>query len=276
MALKKFEPSIPDSRQSVTLRNDPTRVDPQKLKLGKQAARHDPRTLMLAAYATKELPPPPDSVDWGDRVKRWPMYLNDKIGDCTCAAAGHMIEAWSSEANGKATIVQDGAILKAYEDVSGYDPETGRNDAGAVELDVLKYWRSTGVGGHKIVGFVAVEPGNHPHIQQGTYLFGGCYIGIALPVSAQTQEVWAVPPGGPVGPGAPGSWGGHAVNVVAYDSQGLTVVTWGKPKRMTWTFWDAYCDEAYAILSQDFIDKHTRKAPVGLNLAQLLKDLKAL
>lgn len=40
MAVRKINLSLPDSRKDVALRNDPTRVDPRKLKLGKQVARH--------------------------------------------------------------------------------------------------------------------------------------------------------------------------------------------------------------------------------------------
>jgi hypothetical protein len=248
-------------------------VNQSQMKLGKLAARHDPRTLALPSYVTAELQPPPDHCVWGAKVVEWPLYKNDKLSDCTCAAAGHMIESWSSDA-GKPTVLSDAPILTAYEYVSGYDPKSGHNDNGAVELDVLKYWIATGIGGHKIVAFVSVEPGNHLNIKQAAWLFGGCYIGLSLPVSAQTQDVWTVPAGGPVGPGAPGSWGGHAVNVVAYDVQGLTVITWGAKKQMTWTFWDAYCDEAYGILTQDFITKG--KAPQGFKFAELKKDLAAL
>lgn len=251
-------------------------VNHTQVKLGKQPARHDRRTLMLASYVTAELADPPAKVDYAKGVAEWPMYKNDQLGDCTCAAAGHMIEAWTHSAQGTTLEVSDADVVKAYESVSGYDPATGRNDDGAVELDVLKFWRHTGVGKHKIVGFVAVESGNHLHIKQAIELFGGAYIGVALPVTAQGQEIWTVPPGGTRGPGAPGSWGGHAVNVVGYDSQGLTVITWGKPLRMTWTFWDTYCDEAYALLSKDFVNKATRTTPTGLNLKELMKDLGAL
>jgi hypothetical protein len=38
MAVRKVDFSLPDSRKGVALRDDPTRVDPKKLKLGKQAA----------------------------------------------------------------------------------------------------------------------------------------------------------------------------------------------------------------------------------------------
>ena len=106
--------------------------------------------------------------------------------------------------------------------MTGYKPSDPSTDRGAVELDVLRYWRKTGVGGYKIDAFVALEPKNHLHVQAAVDLFGGSYIGLALPVSAQQQKVWSVPPGGPTGTGAPGSWGGHAVVVEAYDAHGLT------------------------------------------------------
>ncbi len=245
----------------------------REVKLGKLPARHDARTLMMAKYVTPEVPAPPPAVDYGKAVKKWPMYDNDKIGDCTCAAVGHMIEAWTAAAQKTVAAISDAAVLKAYEAVSGYDPSTGKNDNGAVELDVLKYFRNTGFGGHKIGGFVAVEPGSHLHVKQAVDLFGGAYIGVQLPISAQGQTLWAVPAGGATGQGAPGSWGGHAVNVVEYDVHGLTVITWGAPLRMTWAFWDAYCDEAYAVLSKDFIDKATQKAPVGFKFKELMTDL---
>ncbi len=161
------------------------------------------------------------------------MMANDRIGDCTIAAAGHCIEEWTTDA-GSPVIVPDPEIIAAYSAVSGYDPATGRPDGGANELDALNYWRQTGIGGHQIRAYVALEPGNHEHVRDAVAIFGNCYIGLAMPVTAQTQRVWSVPPNGAVGPGAPGSWGGHAVPVVAYNARELTVVTWGALKRMTW------------------------------------------
>ena len=57
------------------------------------------------------------------------------------------------------------------------------------------------------------------------------------------------------GRGEPGAWGGHVVNAVAYDDQGCTgVLSWGILQRMTWQFYKTYCDEAYAVLSPDWLD----------------------
>src|ERR1700683_1722620 len=102
-----------------------------------------------------------------------------------------------------------------------------------------------------------------------------CYIGLALPLSAQSQDVWSIPPGGAAGLGAPGSWGGHAVPVVGYDERGLVCVTWGQLKRMTYQFWSAYCDEAYTLLSKDFVEEKGA-TPDGVNWAQLLADMQSL
>lgn len=243
-------------------------------KLGKQAPRHDPRTLQMAAYLRyEELPPAPPQVDWGSKIADWGMMANDRVGDCTCAAAGHMILDWTTNDGPKPFCPSDAQVLAAYSAITGYDPKTGANDNGAVELDVLNYWRRTGIAKRKILAYVALEPGNHDHVKDALYLFGGCYLGVALPISAQKQKVWSVPSGGAKGEGAPGSWGGHAIPIVGYDSRGLTTITWGAAKRMTWGFLDAYCDEAYAVLSGDWTGKDL-KAPNGVDLKALQKDLK--
>lgn len=241
-------------------------------RLGKQAARQDPRTLRLANYLpSTAIAPPPAKEDWEKKVKNWPMMLNDSIGDCTCACAGHMIEEWTTYV-GKTDTPDNDAILAAYEAITGYDPNDPSTDQGAVVLDVLNYWRRTGIGGHQILAYAALEPKNHDQVRDSVVLFGNCYLGVSLPISAQNQRVWSVPPGGPTGQGAPGSWGGHAIPVVAYNQRGLTVVTWGALKRMTWGFFDTYCDEAYAVLSQDWIDQNGL-APNSFDLDALKADL---
>jgi hypothetical protein len=253
-----------------------SKIDHSRMKLGKAHPIHDPRTLLLANYLdSTALPTAPVQYTFAKDIapSAWGMMNNDKIGDCTCAAAGHLLMEWTDD-NGALFTPSDKDIVAAYAAITGYNPVTGVNDNGANENEVLNYWRKTGIAGHKIVAYAALEPKNNNHIMLAVYLFGGCYIGLSLPVSAQTQTVWSVPPQGATGAGAPGSWGGHAVCVVGYDTQGLTVVTWGATKQMTWSFWNTYCDESYAIISQDFIKKNT--TPCGFDLAALETDLKAI
>ena len=245
----------------------------QKVKLGKAPARHDSRTLQLAKYLpATAIPNPPAKEDWEKKVTSWPMMLNDNIGDCTCACAGHMIEQWTTY-TGVPVTPSDQDVLTAYEAVGHYNPSDPSTDQGAVILDVLNYWRQTGVAAHQIMAYAALEPKNHNEVKDSILLFGNCYIGVQLPLSAQNQAVWAVPPGGPTGQGAPGSWGGHAIPIVAYDVRGLTVVTWGALKRMSWSFLDTYCDEAYAVLSQDWINNVSKLSPSDFDLATLQADL---
>jgi len=42
---------------------------------------------------------------------------------------------------------------------------------------------------------------------------------------------------------------------------------------MTWGFLHAYCDEAYSVLSQDWINHTTNLAASGFDLAVLRSDL---
>jgi hypothetical protein len=249
---------------------------PSVFRLGKLPVKRDPRTLQLANYLRPEaLPPAPPSIQWGDKVPKWALFANDRVGDCTCAAAGHLIMDWTANDSPKMVTPSDKEILATYSAITGYDPKTGANDTGAYALDVLNHWRKKGVAKRKILAYAALEPGNQGHVKDALYLFGGCYLGLSLPITAQGQKVWSVPPGGAQGEGMPGSWGGHAVSIVGYDPRGLSVVTWGAVKHMTWGFMDAYCDEAYAVLSGDWTGAD-RRAPNGVDLKALREDLIAV
>jgi len=45
---------------------------------------------------------------------------------------------------------------------------------------------------------------------------------------------------------------------------------------MSWQFYDAYMDEAFAVLSADWISAKVGKAPSGFNMAALQQDLTAV
>jgi hypothetical protein len=66
---------------------------------------------------------------------------------------------------------------------------------------------------------------------------------------------------------------GHAVCALAYDSSGVTVLTWGNTQKATWAWWDECVDEAYGILPPEA--KQSDFA-AGLNFAQLKADLAAV
>lgn len=249
-------------------------LDFTKLKLGKLAPVYDVRALRLANY-TRALPPAPAALDLSGPVTGLGMMMNDSLGDCTCAAVGHMIQVWTANASAQ-VILPDSEVLALYERACGYVPGDPSTDQGGMETEVLKYWRDSGIfPGHTLAGWCSVQPGNHQEVMQCLQLFGAVYIGVALPTTAQSQVggVWDVVENR--GPGTPGSWGGHAVPVVAYDGEGLTVITWGAYQKMTWAFWDAYVDEAHGPLSADWIER-AGKSPTGMYWTKLKADLAAL
>ena len=251
-----------------------------KRMLGKLPPKQDPRTLRLLRYAPKALPPYPAAYQWGKSITNWQMLGNDQYGDCTCACLGHQIELWNTERGAPYTpAVAD--VLAVYSAVTAqegaaFNPVTGANDNGAFLLDVLNYVKSTGMGGHTIEGFMQVSSGSIRETSLGIYLFGALACGFNLPLSAQSQTEWGLPAGGLTGDGAAGSWGGHAVPLVSYDADGVTCVTWGALQKMSWEFFATYSDEAYAVLSGDWADPASKKAPNGFDFDLLEQDLDAI
>jgi hypothetical protein len=244
-------------------------------KLGKRLPKIDPRTLRLRDYIAPlkaAFNGPPAHVNWVKTgAPAWPMMLNDSLGDCVCAAAGHMQEQWTTW-KGQTITPGDSAILNMYEKVGGYVPGEPATDNGCNMLDALNWWKGTGIQGRRIAAYAAVNYEDRAEVKTAVELFGNLYLGIQLPLSAQGQNVWQVPVGGPSGNGAPGSWGGHCIPVVSYDPTGLIVVTWGQQLFMTWGFLNTYADEAYAVLSPDWIES-SGFSPGKVDLAQLMADL---
>lgn len=239
-----------------------------QVKLGKAPPKQDPRNLRFARYLlAPALPRVHGKVSRTPAVLAragYPMYGNDRLGDCTCVAVGH-IEITLSEHAGRPERPPDHAVLDAYW-------ATGSRDDGRFCLDILNYWRTVGLAGERIHSFVKVDPKNRLHVRLAMDLFGGLYLGIALPERAQREGPWTLRPG--PGSAEPWSWGGHAVGAFDYDRSGVTVATWGGTQRMTWGFWGRYVDEVYAVISPDWIPDG--RSPAGFDLAKLELDLAAL
>jgi hypothetical protein len=246
----------------------------EDLFLGKGAPKKDKRTLKLATFLDpKALPPVPGSIDYTTgQDSPWGVLLNDRIGCCTCAACGHIRQVTTSMVGTQVSIA-DRDILTAYEAVSGYrptdpnNPQTNATDNGANMLDVMNYWRKTGIGGNKSYAFAAVDLTNTTEIKQAVYLFGNVYLGLALPMTAADQiragKRWTVV--STSGAGKPGSWGGHAVNIAWYNSQTWGILTWGQKQGMSRAFLRDYADEGYVVLTPEWINQATQKAPNGID-----------
>jgi hypothetical protein len=245
-------------------------------KLGKHPPVHDRRTLKLKSYSGRDRASPPAHIDWGAAVNRWPSMLNESFGDCTVAAAGHMIQCWSANAGPREMIVPDAVIEGFYRSLTG--SEAGWEDKGVSLLRTLKLWRSRGLHRQKLDAFLAVTPNDPKEAMHAISTFGGCYIGLALPDFAahgnKIRTPWKIPPGRRAPPQNVNN--GHCVVAVGYDDEALTVVTWGHIKRMSWQFYQAYSDEAFALLSPLWIVRTYGKAPPGFNMDQLKRDLREI
>lgn len=246
-------------------------------KLGKLPAK---KLLGLPAISkyTVTLPSPPPSCYNSTKLANLGLMGNDAIGDCTAAGVGHAIQTWTSLTRSAEVTLSDSVIINLYSKVSGYIPGEPMTDNGAVASDVLRYWYNNpnDVDGHRLVAFASVKPGDKMNIMHTIWMCGVCYTGIQLPLTAQSGN-WEVAQGASIqtGDSAAGSWGGHCVSIVDYDANGLTCITWGSLKKMSWSFFNSYCDESYAILSPDWIEDSGR-APPGFDLPQLMLDMQAL
>lgn len=244
-------------------------VDLSQFKTGKKAPRIDRRTLKVEDYVDLSVfPGYPKTQKWDHGITDFGMMLNDQLGDCVIAAMGHATQILTANNAGEVT-VPDSAVLKGYEDVGGYRPGDPNTDQGCDMLTALNYWRQTGIAGHKIGAFATVNPKNINMVKAVIELFGFIYIGVALPISAQNQRVWKVASGPN---GQAGSWGGHCITVPDYSSTEPTCITWAHLLSMTDGFFEKYTDEAYAVLSPEWVNGQN-VAPNGVNLAQLQTDL---
>lgn len=242
------------------------------LKLGRLPAKRSLKSLALSNYLNMGAAAFPRSHAW-ERPIDYGIMANDRIGDCTCAAIGHMIMNWQAVANaGSPVSIPDSEIISAYSAITGYDPASGANDNGANELDVLNYWQTTGIAGHKIVGKATLDIHNVGQIKAACYLFGGVYIGFEVPayiMDDTSNHNWGSMSGDK------SIVGGHAVPIFGYGRGGCTNVSWGDFYHMSWEFWLRYVDEAYAVVSTDWL-KQSGVSPSGLDLAGLLQDLNAV
>jgi hypothetical protein len=240
-----------------------------------QAGRlpHDPRPerLLLADYQTGT-PTPPPSADWVSGVKSWPGLLNDQIGDCTAAGAGHIAQQVNWYGRDQDAPVSDSDVLAFYEAVSGYRPGDPSTDVGATLQDALNAWRTLGIGGNRIAAFAQVRATDLATIRACIATFGSVYAGMWFPQSAEDQfnagQPWTVVK-------RSANLGGHCIPIMGYDADSFTCVTWGQTQRMDVRFLQTYVDEFWTSVDLDWL-RATGVSPAGLNTAALNADYQTL
>lgn len=232
---------------------------PSPYKLGKLPATRLAGVGDLAAYTTSKLPAPPGSVAVPNA--NYPMDGNDQYGDCTIAGVAHLIAAWDLEVNQPDPIPDAQAVVATYEQLTG-GPDTGLN-----ENFVLSHWRQDGLFGNTIDAYAPLDQKDIVALHQAIAFYGAAYLGIACPQSAQEQfennQPWIYVPGSPIE-------GGHCIVALGYTQTALLCATWGGVAEVTYPFLAHYLDEAWAVISEEFVQA---KGSPTIDLENLIADL---
>ncbi len=235
----------------------------------------------LTNYLLKSLPSPPPASDY------WPkadanlrnVLGNNDVGDCVIASILHAIGLVTGNAGNLATFSTQQA-LSIYSTLTGYDPRDPSTDQGTDPEVALNYWRSTGCYGHKILGWISVDSSSPTQLATAMWLFENLHFAEGLP------DAWLNP-----GPRADGFlWdvagpavdnNGHMFVGTGHNNAGITIDTWGMRGTLTYSAIARYSSRSvygavYTALSEDSIDKVSRKAPNGFNLSALVADINAM
>lgn len=238
-------------------------------RFGKLPPKKDYRTFLFQNYLKEDIPTPPDTytalgrvcenLNNGNYRELFPMYANDRLGDCTIAAVAHSDTVFNGLISKKEIWPED-LVIRIYNHL------TGGNDTGLAMMDVVQYFQKNVVAGDKLVAYVSVNPHNHEHVKQAIWLFGGLFVGFQV----QEKCVEEFTQGIPWQPGRL-EMAGHAVWTVGYNKAGVDNLTWGFHQYGTWPWWDLCVDEAFVLLDAEA--KEPGFAP-GFDFERLQKDLK--
>ncbi len=252
-------------------------------KLGRKPRSFNPRIPHYSAARLRCTGPllPLKDTHWGEQLPaNTGFMLNDHLGDCPIAGGHHFRQLWTKVAEGAEITDADNWVLADYKAACGYvdgDPST---DNGGVLQDVLAYavrtgW-STANGPDKLLGVYEADPRNLDDVARVIMECGGAYIGIDIP------EAWAQANAGDTWDATDSPIdGGHCVLLVGFtlDAQGhvvsFDVRSWGMAFTMTAAGFQQACDEAYALVDRNWVEK-TGLTPANLNVAQVEADMEGM
>jgi hypothetical protein len=235
----------------------------------------------LRNYLRASLPSPPTSCDFtGPATSILSDIMgNDRLGDCTCAGAYHIVGVETANAGDPfhATLLQ---VVTDYSAVSGYVAGDESTDNGADEVTCMNYWTQHGfANGTKLLGWLAVDPTNTAEVMQAMWLFENLYFGLELPDTytnpfpSANGFLW--------GTGTPDPEQGHCIVGTGYNTTGVAIDSWGLLGFITYAAVAELCAASaggglYVWLTPDQLTKGMAKAPNGVAWTDLLADFDAM
>jgi hypothetical protein len=259
-------------------------VTQQPLYFGRRKPIFQVPHLKLANYISiSSIASPPAACDYiGGRaapaMKK--IYLNNVLSCCVISMMGHgeaVITANNPDL--PVSVYTDTQITSVYSAVGGYVPGNPSTDNGCLLTDALHYWTSTGMpDGHKIAGYVGIDATNPEEVRTAINLFEVTTAGLELP-DAWLQTIadgatWGIA-------GDPDPSNGHCIESSKYGKDGPVFDTWGDEITVTDGAMTKYASklamgEFYAVISQDIINRGTKKSPSGFDWEQLVANANAL
>ena len=244
-------------------------------KLGLKPVTKQP-TLRLKDYLSSSLPTPPLKFGHADLIQ--PMMLgNDQYGDCAIAGSIEEIRLLNAE-RGFTVPFSTASALKAYGEITGFDPSQPDTDQGTDVHDLYEYRQNTGIADdngqrHKLAAYVGLTPGDWNQLVQALYLFQVVGIGIQVPDYAQDEFA----KGGPWQPmrGHHQIVGGHYIPAVSRNANTVDIITWGGRIPMTATFYKRFSNVAVVHFTDEMLTG-TGTTIDGFDRASLLADLSQL
>lgn len=171
------------------------------------------------------------------------MFGNNKHGNCVIASQAHQTLTFEKFEQGIILPITDQEVIDEYY------RQSGGLDTGLYLTLAMREWRNTGwVAAGKyydIYAFAGVDLRDISQVKYSIYLLNGVTFGMQVwdtdIEQFQRGEPWHLT-------GNDGSFrGGHGVDGFKYD-EGLTCMTWGEEQSMTWEFWLARVNQAFAVV----------------------------
>jgi hypothetical protein len=246
-----------------------------------ETSRRDRRTLWFSRYTAGPgytAPPPLD--DWtGDWLNDYSFLGNDRVGNCTRACYGHIVQQRCKLLNIPCELTADD-VNKAYQDGTGWDGVPGSfSDRGDQIINALVQMKNVGFrnGKYKIRAFGRVNHNDTVEMRAALHLFGSIIIGASLPQAIQKQgNTWDCPPVGQRTPNdAPGSMGGHAFILTGHQRGKWWAMPWVDKTTISYAWDDLYIDEAWFVIDDLWVTQN-RHAPNGFDLARIEADAAAI